>query len=99
MRGRKRITVCISLVILLIVAVGCDTWLSHATDTPASHTPTPSASTLSNARDGQIPSPALIECVLDGHVVTGCSGTTTMNGQTCTVSQEKQTHQITLQCK
>jgi len=39
-----------------------------------------------------------VDCVVNGTVVQGCTGTTTINGQTCTFAQNTNMHQVTITC-
>ncbi len=39
-----------------------------------------------------------LDCSVNGNVVVGCNGTTTINGVTCTLAVDKNAHQIQINC-
>ncbi len=39
-----------------------------------------------------------VDCSINGNVLTGCNGTTTINGQTCSFVYDKKAHQVKITC-
>ena len=40
-----------------------------------------------------------VNCSINGTLVLGCNGTTTINGQTCTLAFDRNTRQVNMTCK